>query len=273
MPAARNCPICGADNSHESPLRYSWRDWALKECRACRFVYLENPPPLEKLTAEHSWDVNHPERRERIRNNSPVYSSISTALRAVRRRVTNKKNKLNRYVARWIPPGKVADVGCGDGGNMARLPEQYEPVGVEISETLARRAEETVRHRKATILNMSAIDGMEHIAKGSLSGVIMRSFLEHETRPRELLVSAACVLKSDGAIIIKVPNYACINRRVIGSTWCGFHFPGHVNYFTPQSLRRIVESVGLQVARFNWASHFPLSDNMWLVARRPPSNT
>lgn len=264
----RDCPKCGTANSRKPPLKYSWREWVLKECRACEFVYLENPPRYEQLAVEYSWDTNHQQRRERTKNERPIHSFASAVVRTIRRRVSSKKNKLKQYVSRWIPPGKVADIGCGDGSNMVLLPEQYEPVGIEISETLANLARERQGHRNATILNMSAIDGLRHVPDGSLSGVIMRSFLEHEASPRELLMSAASALKPDGIAIIKVPNYACINRRVMGSSWCGFHFPGHVNYFTPRSLREMVESTGLRVVRFDWMSHFPLSDNMWLVARR-----
>ena len=41
---ARRCPNCGADNACASRLSYSWRQWVLKACGNCRFVYLENPP-------------------------------------------------------------------------------------------------------------------------------------------------------------------------------------------------------------------------------------
>lgn len=265
---ARNCPMCGADNSREQALGYSQQEWVLKECRACKFVYLENPPHYEQLAVEYSWDKVHQQTLERKHKDRPIHSLASTVGAAVRRRLTDKQNKLNQFVCRWIPPGKVADIGCGDGSNMARLPERYEPVGIEISETLAELTRNRLRHRKATVLNMSAIDGLRHVLDGSLSGVIMRSFLEHETSPRELLMSAAGALKPDGTIIIKVPNYASSNRRIMGSSWCGFHFPGHVNYFTPRSLREMVESTGPRIVRFNWISHFPLSDNMWLVARK-----
>ena len=264
----RSCPKCGTANSRVQPLKYSWREWVLKECRTCEFVYLENPPRYDQLAVEYSWDTNHQQRRERIQKERPVHSFASALVRAIRRRVRSKKNKLIRYVSRWIPPGKVADIGCGDGSNMALLPEQYEPIGIEISESLAILARDRQRHRNATILNMSAIDGLRHVPDGSLSGVIMRSFLEHEASPKELLISAASALMPGGVTIIKVPNYACINRRIMGASWCGFHFPGHVNYFTPRSLREIVESTGLRVVRFNWRSRFPFSDNMWLVARR-----
>ena len=96
----------------------------------------------------------------------------------------------------------------------------------------------------------------------------MRSFLEHEREPLVLLGSAWSALRPGGAAIIKVPNYASFNRKLMGNRWCGFRFPGHVNYFTPESLRAMVESVGFQVEKFSLTDHFYLSDNMWMVVRK-----
>ena len=264
----RNCPKCGHDNSQGAPLKCSWQDWVLKQCACCYFVYLENPPTYECLAAEHPWEMNHGERKERIRAEYPIAFATSKAWRVLRRRLFPKSDKLMRRVSRWFPPGPVADIGCGDGGHLLRLPDRFEPIGVELSETLARRSRARLAHRQVTILNMSALEGLGRIPDNSLSGVIMRSFLEHEARPAELLDLTARTLRTGGAVIIKVPNYACLNRRVMGPRWCGFHFPGHVNYFSPSSLRDMVECAGLQVVSFNLLDHFVLSDNMWLVARR-----
>ena len=76
------------------------------------------------------------------------------------------------------------------------------------------------------------------------------------------------MLKPDGVAIIKVPNFSSINRRVMGSRWCGFRFPGHVNYFTPASLRSMVEDAGLSAVGVGFFDRFPLSDNMWMVVRK-----
>ena len=262
----RNCPKCGTDNTHSPPLQYSWRDWSLKECTRCRFVYLENPPSYERLAAEHPWEKNHGERRERMRTEYPLTFAGSIAWRALRSRVVKKSDKLARIIDRWFPRGPVADIGCGDGQSLARLPDRFEPVGVELSEQLARRSRERLAHRDATILNMSALEGLRSMPDDTLSGIVMCSFLEHEARPAELLDEAARTLRTDGCTVIKVPNYACLNRRVLGSRWCGFHFPGHVNYFSPSSLREMVEFAGLRIVNFGWSEHFFLSDNMWLVA-------
>lgn len=117
-------------------------------------------------------------------------------------------------------------------------------------------------------MNAPAIEGLATLEAGSVSGVVMRSFLEHEHRPRELLDEVARVLECDGAAIIKVPNFGSVNRAVMGARWCGFRFPGHANYFTPGGLRSMVEQAALSVVRFRLIDRFPFSDNMWMLAAR-----
>lgn len=99
-----------------------------------------------------------------------------------------------------------------------------------------------------------------------MAAVIMRSYLEHEAQPKEVLIETARVLQPDGIVVIKVPNYGCFNRTVFGERWCGFRFPDHLNYFTPASLESMCTSAGLSIKRFKFLDKFPLSDNMWLIA-------
>lgn len=261
---ARLCPGCGKDNSHAAPLRYSWRHWVLKQCAQCSFVYLENPPPLDSFGTEHSWVKSHGKRKRRMRIEYPLSFKASALVRNVRRRFVKRPDKLADRIKLWFPPGQVVDLGCGDGSYIAALPTRFQPIGIEISETLVRRA----RKKGATVLHMPAIEGLASLPDSSLTGVIMRSFLEHELEPVRLLNEVARTLKEHGCTIIKVPNYACVNRHVMGSRWCGFHFPGHVNYFTPDSLRDMVARAGLRPVSFGWLDHFFLSDSMWMVACR-----
>ena len=48
-----------------------------------------------------------------------------------------------------------------------------------------------------------------------------------------------------------MPNFGSVNRRVSGSQWCGFRYPDHVNYFTPQSLRTMAADCGLSLRLIN----------------------
>ena len=99
-------------------------------------------------------------------------------------------------------------------------------------------------------------------------GILMRAYLEHEYQPAEVLERAWRVLKPAGCLIIKVPNYGCWNRRVRGKKWCGYRFPDHVNYFTPDSLRQMVEEACFKVTKFGLLDRLPTNDNMWMVVRK-----
>ena len=180
-----------------------------------------------------------------------------------------KPNKLANRVSKFFLPGVVVDIGCGTGDYLAKLPNTYQPLGIEISEELARLATERLSDRKGKVLAMSAIEGLSSVPEGTVSGIIMRSFLEHEQQPVDLLSFAWKALRPGGSAIIKVPNYDSINRKVMGNRWCGFRFPGHVNYFTPESLQEMVESVGFSIKSFGVFDRFYLSDNMWMVANKP----
>ena len=270
-PTVRPCPSCDADNSNGPLHAHSWRHWKLRRCANCGFVYVENPPRYGELAADQAWEANRGDRRARMRSEFPLAERFSQARRTVHRRLgrlTRGSDRLNRWIVRWVPPGRVVDVGCGDGDRLAALPTGYTGVGIEISCEIARTAEANLAGCGMRVVNAPAIDGLASLDEGSATGVLMRSFLEHEIRPRELLAEVARVLRHGGAAVVKVPNHASLNRRVMGPRWCGYRFPGHVNHFTPRALARMVEDAGLTVARFGPLDRFPLSDSMWLAARR-----
>jgi len=66
-------------------------------------------------------------------------------------------------------------------------------------------------------------------------------------------------------IIIKVPNYASVNRKIRGARWCGFRWPDHVNYFTPATLHMMALKAGLELVRMTFLDRNPLSDSMYAI--------
>ena len=55
--------------------------------------------------------------------------------------------------------------------------------------------------------------------------------------------------------------------------WCGYRFPDHVNYFTPESLQKIVKKLGFEVAQFGLFDRLIFSDNMYIVLKKPVITT
>jgi SAM-dependent methyltransferase len=263
----RACPACGRDNAAAPPGPYSKGQWLVKSCTGCGFVYLENAPVYDELATTHAWEKSAPAEGALRRAESPVLQGLSKSTRF--RLHWFKRTRLAKLARRYVPPGMVVDVGCGDGWQIANLPGDYVRCGIEISRDMAARARATLEPRGGFVVTAPAAEGLRHLPAGRFSGVVMRSFLEHDSEPRATLSGVARALQAGGAAIIKVPNFASLNRMVMGRRWCGFRWPDHVNYFKPRDLARMVEAEGLKVARFGLLDRLPTSDNMWMVARKP----
>lgn len=86
----------------------------------------------------------------------------------------------------------------------------------------------------------------------------------------ELLASVHMVLRDDGIIFVRVPNYASLNRMVRGGQWCGFRYPDHVNYFTPYTLSRMAGDSGFHMDLLN-ALKIAIDDNIKAVLTKRTS--
>jgi len=230
-------------------------------------VYLENPVDYSALEDEMAWEKTYAAEAETRRRRNPVLYSVARAPKALWQRLS-RRDRLVSWVRRCFAPGPVLDVGCAGGHTLERLPRQFIPYGIEVSAELSRLAQQRFAPRGGRVLQGDALSELRQFDAEFFTGVIMSSFLEHESEPRAVLVAATRVMRRDACIIVKVPNFGSWNRALRGTRWCGFRFPDHVNYFTPPLLRLLVTGSGLQVVRFGLLDRFPTSDSMWLVARR-----
>jgi len=261
---ARRCPLCTADDC--APVAgYGHDIWRVKQCRRCGFVYLDRAPDYAALFAAMAWEkttVAEVERRAALR---PVSHRLSKLTRARMRLLPRKR--MADLVVRHAPPGNVIDLGCGVGTQLAALPPAYVPYGVEISSEAAAAADRFFGARGGHAVNRPALDGLKSFPDGFFVAATLRSYLEHELMPREVLAELRRTLAPRGVAIVKVPNFASLNRRLMGGKWCGFRFPDHLNYFTPASLRTMAEACGYRV-RFGLTDRLPTSDNMYAILTR-----
>lgn len=231
-------------------------------------VYLENPADYSALSVEMAWEKTYAaEAATRRQRNAFLYRAARLP-KALWQRLL-RRDKLVSWACRYFTPGPVLDVGCSEGHTLDRLPSQYVPYGIEISAELSRLAQERFAPRGGRVIESDALSALGQFDAGFFTGVIMTSFLEHETNPRAVLAAANRVMRPGSCLIVKVPNYGSWNRSVRGARWCGFRFPDHVNYFTPRELETLLVQTGFHVQRFGIFDRFPTSDSMWLAARRP----
>lgn len=259
------CPICRTANFDQPPHPDSESPWMLKQCAKCGMLYLENPPAYEALEEEMAWERTYAQETETRRRRNPVLYKLGRMPKALVQALF-KRDKLVTLARKYFAPGRVLDVGCGAGYTLDRLPPSYIPCGIEISAELSNRASQRFTPRGGFVVQADALSGLKQMEAHAFTGVVMTSFLEHETNPREVLLATAGVMQPGARLIVKVPNYASWNRTLRGRKWCGFRFPDHVNYFTPKHLVSLLESTAFRVIRFSYADRMPSSDTMWLVA-------
>lgn len=262
----RLCPACGTDNAGATPLDYSLDVWHVLQCRDCDFVYIDKAPVYEELKLNIAWEKNFEIEVERRKELRPLSYRASTLTRWRMHMLPRKK--MPDMVARYARPGHVLDVGCGEGNQMRGLDAAYHPNGIEISAELAKRAAAFFRDYGGDCVCAPALAGLQSLPDGHFSAVTMRSYLEHESQPLDVLREIYRVLDDGGVTIIKVPNYGSINRRVMGKKWCGFRYPDHQNYFTPKSLKDMAKRAGFTKLKKHWSFELPTSDNMYMVLEK-----
>lgn len=262
----RVCPQCGDQNTGTPASRYSLGQWTIKDCRRCNLTYITSSPDYDTLFVQMAWEKSFAAENAWREETRGGLQSLSKKTRW-RLHILPRK-QVPDLLARYAEPGNVIDLGCGSGGHFDGLAEAFVPFGVEISKDLAAGADARFAGRGGRVVNAPSLEGLKEFPAAFFSAATLRSYLEHELHPAEVLAALFRVLKPGGIAVVKVPNYGSWNRRIMGSRWCGFRHPDHLNYFTPATLTDIARRAGFR-AWFGPTWKLPTSDNMWALFEKP----
>lgn len=263
----RNCPVCDS-TSHLLKKHFSKEHWKTVQCDNCSMVYIQNPPDYDTLSEEFEWSNNASIERKKRRKNRKTYYFFSDNAKKLKGIFRKNRRKEMIFIDSLHKSGNFLDIGCGDGGTLRHIDERYTPYGIEISSPLSKESNEYCIKNGGQVICADSYSGLQSFETSFFDIVLLRSYLEHEYQPLPVLKEVNRVLKKDGIVIIKVPNFSCWNRKLRGLGWPGFRFPDHVNYFTPKTLKKIIEESGLRIKKFSILESSPTSDNMWLYATK-----
>jgi SAM-dependent methyltransferase len=262
----RNCPLCRRNNDGTAPSGYSHGSWTIKECPDCAFVYIDSAPQYGVQFETMAWDHTTKVEEQRRAELRPLSYKASKRTR-FRLHLLPKRTMLG-YIAARIDSGNVLDLGCGGGQAMESFPPSFRPFGIEIASEAAGTADRAFRARGGYVINAPCVEGLRRFPESFFAAASLRSYLEHEADPLRVLENLKCVLAPSGFAVVKVPNYGSLNRKVMGGRWCGFRYPEHLNYFTPETLRTMAAKAGFRIS-FGLAGRLPSSDNMWAALTKP----
>lgn len=143
---------------------------------------------------------------------------------------------LRRYLGEQR--GRLLDVGCATGIFLdAAQKEGWDVEGIEPSRYMRDHALKGVapRIREGVFLDMEPGEPYDLISFWDV--------LEHVRDPRQTLEHAAKLLRPGGLLVVNVPNRESLLARIMRGNW-PLLLPEHLFYFSPKSLRYLLESAG-----------------------------
>lgn len=145
------------------------------------------------------------------------------------------------------PPGRLLDAGCGN-GDFLRIAQQfgYEVEGIDLSHEAAKLCRQRgFNARQADLLNVDL--------RGPFDVITLWDVAEHLQDPHTVLSRLAGSLANGGILIAKVPTYGplspMLSSRAPRLAGALLGAPEHVQYFTPDSLHKLIGRLGLRAER------------------------
>ena len=134
--------------------------------------------------------------------------------------------------------GRLLDIGCNEGRTLKNYKRNgFQAEGTELNETAAAVA----RAAGFTVFT----GPLENFTPaGSYDVAVLSNVLEHAVDPQAMLQSVGRLLKADGQVWISCPNSQSRLRSIFGRFWINWHVPFHITYFSPSTLRRLLEESG-----------------------------
>jgi 2-polyprenyl-3-methyl-5-hydroxy-6-metoxy-1,4-benzoquinol methylase len=176
---------------------------------------------------------------ERVRELGLVDESVEAAEAPWREKLFEDRL---RHLQRFTTGGRLLEIGCASGEFLWLAAHAgFDVEGLEPEPFTSAQARE--------VHGLKVITGT--LAEASYPSdyfdvVVLIHVLEHLDSPRQTVTEINRILKPGGVVAIETPNIDTIWFRLLGARWRQF-IPDHYYFFTPQTLRRLLEETGFRV--------------------------
>ncbi len=162
--------------------------------------------------------------------------------------------KLVHRIRRFVPAGRLLDIGCATGDFLAAATPYFDVEGVELSEWSAGIARD--RGFRVHSCRLSEIEGRGSFDVVTLWGVI--GLFEH---PHEELTEITRLLKPAGVVSLWTGDMSSITARILGRRYW-YVMGQYLQLFTRESLCTLFRHHGCELI---WMGIYPFTSSLRLI--------
>jgi len=144
-----------------------------------------------------------------------------------------------------LPPGRVFDVGCGDGRFLHLMSKLgWQGSGVDFDTA----AIEAGRQKYGSDLKLGDFQTCE-VEEAAFDAVTLSHVIEQMPDPLACLEKCLKMLKPGGRLVVTTPNVRSLGHQRFKQAWRGLEPPRNLQIFSPGLLGKCARRAGLQVVR------------------------
>lgn len=160
-------------------------------------------------------------------------------------RIMRERERLDTLYLDRVRPGKLLEVGCGDGRRLAMMRD----LGWEVrGQDVDSRAVEHARSAYDLDIHCGPLDELRE-ANGAFNALILNHVIEHVPDPVETLVACRRLLKPGAPLVAATPNIESYGHTRFGWAWLALDPPRHLHLFSPRLLLRTATRAGFADVR------------------------
>lgn len=232
-----DCKVCG---SGENRYLYTIKNFRIVQCKKCSFVYVSPRIADEDLASIYTTNY--------FNNTSFGYEEyeLTAALRI--------KNFAHWFsvVEPYTDPnkGKVLDIGCAAGYFLDILKGKgWDIYGIELDKEMVAK----LQQRGVPVSDKTF---EEYPTDNKFKLITLFDVLEHLPDTHGTIKKLASLLDDKGVIALITPDYNSTQRKIFGKRWFQFKPHEHIHYFSPTTLKRVLEPYGLKILHYEKGGQF-----------------
>ena len=256
------CPSCRGTLTFWRSKTVGEHTYRIDSCTECGYSFV-NPRPSFDFLMEYYSSYGH--SHDEVIRSAPSFEKVMESEKANPNSTLDAKRIVATLNKLGLSGGgrTFLDVGCGYGFfSKAAIQAGFQVTAIELAEQ-----ERAIARKNCGIVAQSC--SYESFSNEAVlfDVVLMSQILEHALDVNQWLKKTREMMNDSGVLVIALPNFNSIFRRILQENESFISPPAHLNFFSPKSLSNLLQRHGYIVEETQWVSRIPSTS----FERRLPS--